>query len=223
MITSLLLLMLAAEQPPTHALDRDAVLAVMRASAPANASLELVDISRIPVPDGDIQFQWKDLTPPPAGQQQSRWRGVVRHDADHVFSIWAVVRIAVPCKRIVAAQNIQRDEPISSDYLHEESYDGFPSESCTADAAAMIGKVAARTISANAPILPVMLTAPAAVKKGEQATAEYHGGAVRLSLSVIVQRNGRVGEVIPVQNPSSHKTLLAEVTGEGKVSIKDMQ
>ena len=65
-----------------------------------------------------------------------------------------------------------------------------------------------------------MLAAPAAVLKGEQAIAEYHDGAVWLSLPVIAERNGRIGEVIRVRNPASHKMLLAQVIGEGRVLIE---
>jgi flagella basal body P-ring formation protein FlgA len=69
-------------------------------------------------------------------------------------------------------------------------------------------------------IVSGMVAPPAAVLKGEQATAEYHGDAVWLSLPVIIERSGRIGEVIPVLNPVSHKVLLAQVTGQGKVSIE---
>jgi flagella basal body P-ring formation protein FlgA len=69
-------------------------------------------------------------------------------------------------------------------------------------------------------IVGSMLAAPASVLKGQQAIAEYRGDTVRLSLSVIAERSGRIGEVIRVTNPDSRKTFLAEVTGEGRVLIE---
>jgi flagella basal body P-ring formation protein FlgA len=219
-----LFLSLAADVP-THALDRDAVIAAMRkalASRPdrEDAKIEIVDLSHFPVPEGEMEFDWKGLTPPATGQSIARWRGVVRHDADHIFSIWAVVRLTVPCRRIISPQAIRPDDPILSSQLMEESYEGFPSETCNGNIDAVIGKVATRNIPPNTPIIPAMLAAPAVVLKGEQAVAEYHEGAVRLSLPVIAERNGRIGELIPVRNPASQKTLFGHVIAERRVSIE---
>ena len=160
------------------------------------------------------------LTPPAAEQSTERWRGVVRRDVDHGFSIWAVVRITAPCTRIVALQTIRQEELITASEIREESYEGFPSESCTDTIGDVIGKVATRTLLPNTPIVRGMLAPPASVLKGEQAIAEYHGDAVWLSLPVIAERNGRIGEVIRVTNPETHKSFLAQVTGEGKVLIE---
>jgi flagella basal body P-ring formation protein FlgA len=131
-----------------------------------------------------------------------------------------VVRITVPCKRVVAAEPIKPDEPITASQLQEESYEGFPSETCESKIENVVGKVATRNISINSPVLRTMLATPASVLKGEQAIAEYRSGGVMLSLPVIVQRNGRIGEIIQVLNPTSHKTLLAQVIGEGRVTIE---
>jgi flagella basal body P-ring formation protein FlgA len=224
-----LLFLLAAElpatQPATHPLDRATVLSAMRkalAASPdsSDAKIEIVDMSRFPVPDGEVEFDWKALTPPAAEQSTSRWRGVLRRDENHAFSIWAVVRLTVLCTRITAAEIIRPEEPITASQIREESYQGFPSESCRGNAGTVIGKVATRTLLTNTPIVGAMLAAPASVLKGEQAVAEYRGDAVWLSLPVIPERNGRIGEVIRVLNPQSHKTLLAQVIGEGKVLIE---
>jgi flagella basal body P-ring formation protein FlgA len=220
-----LLLLLAVELPSTHLLDQETVLSAMKkalAESPAHpdANIEIIALSRFPVPDGEVEFDWKALTPPAAEQSTERWRGVVRHDVDHSFSIWAVVRITAPCTRIIAVQNIRQEEPISASEVREESYVGFPSEGCTESMGSVIGKVATRTLLANTPIVRSMLAPPASVLKGEQAIAEYHGDAVWLSLPVIAERNGRIGDVIRVLNPETHKTFLAQVTGEGQVLIE---
>lgn len=219
-----LFLNLASDLPPAHELDRDAVTRVLRktlAERPglAAASLEVVDVSHFPVPDGEMEFEWKGLTPPANGQTTARWRGSVRHDVDHIYSIWAAVKITVPCKRVIATGTIRPEIPIVEADVEEESYDGFPSETCDTGIGAVLGKVATRTISANAPVLRSMLAAPASVLKGDQAVAVYRDDAVWLSLPVIAERNGRIGEIIPVRNPSSQKVLFGRVTGDGKVLI----
>jgi flagella basal body P-ring formation protein FlgA len=220
-----LLFLLAAELPTTHPLDRGAVTNAMRKALASNpdyrdANIEILDLSRFPFPDGQVEFDWKGLTPPGAEQSTERWRGLLRQDVNHSFSIWAVVRITTPCTRVLATQTIRPDEPIGTSELREESYDGFPSDGCKDRAANVIGKVATRTILQNTPIARTMLALPASVLKGETAVAEYHNDAVRLSLSVIAERSGRIGEVIRVLNPDTHKTFFAQVTGEGKVLIE---
>jgi flagella basal body P-ring formation protein FlgA len=220
-----LLFLLAAELPATHPLDRGAVTNAMRKALAASqdyrdASIEILDLSRFPFPDGEVEFDWKGLTPPAAEQSTERWRGVLRQDVNHSFSIWAVVRITVPCTRVLAVQAIRQEEPIAASSVREESYEGFPSESCRDHAASLIGKVATRTILPNTPVVRAMLVAPASVIKGEPAIAEYRGDAVWLTLSVVAERNGRIGDVIRVLNPDTHKTFFAQVTGEGKVLIE---
>jgi len=222
----LFLLFLAQEAPGSQPLDRETVMRALRkavAARPdlADAKIEIVDLSRFPVPTGEIEFEWKGLTPPATGQSAARWRGLVRHDAEHVFSIWAVVRLTVPCKRIFAIQSIRPDELITASQLHEESYEGFPTESCHNGIAEVIGKVAARAISPNMPIVPAMLAPRASVLKGDQAVAEYRDDSVTVSLPVIAERSGRIGEIIPVRNPSSQKTVFARVTGERRVLIDE--
>jgi flagella basal body P-ring formation protein FlgA len=219
-----LLLSLAAEIPAAHPVDRDAALAAMKRALAlrpetSTANIEIVDVSHFPVPDGEMEFDWKGLTPPSTGQTVARWRGVIHHDVDHSYSIWAMVRITVPCRRVIAVQNIRPEIPIAASDLQEEAYEGFPSDACNSGIGAVTGKVATRIISANSPILPMMLASPASVVKGEPATALYRDGAVQLSLPVIPEKSGRIGELIPVQNPVTHKTLLAQVVGEGKVLI----
>ncbi len=221
---NLALLEPASDVPATHELDREAVMRVIRktvAERPGfvGASLEIVDVSHFPVPDGEMEFDWKGLTTPANGQTTARWRGSVRHDADHIYSIWATVKITVPCKRVIATTTIKQEIPITEADVQEEAYDGFPSETCNTGIAAVLGKVATRTISANAPILRSVLAAPASVLKGDQAVAVYRDSAVWLSLPVIAERNGRIGETIPVRNPSSQKILFGRVTGDGKVLI----
>jgi flagella basal body P-ring formation protein FlgA len=220
-----LLFLLAADLPATHPLDRADVLSAMRKALDASpdrkdANIEIIDMSRFPVPDGEVEFDWKALTPPAAEKSTTRWRGVLRRDENHAFSIWAVVRITVPCTRITAAEIIRPEEPITASQIREESYVGFPSESCKGSAGSVIGKVATRTLLANTPIVGAMLAERASVLKGEQAIAEYRGDAVWLSLPVVAERSGRIGEVIRVLNPESHKTLLAQVIGEGRVLIE---
>jgi flagella basal body P-ring formation protein FlgA len=220
-----LLLLLAADVPATHPLDRETVLRAMRKTLDArperaDANIEIVDLSHFPVPDGDIEFDWKGLTPPASGQGPARWRGFVRHDVDHTYSIWAVVRLTALCNRILAVQAIRPGDPITASQLQEEPYEGFPSEGCNGSVSNVIGKVATRTIQANTPITGVMLALPASVLKGEQAVAQYRDDQVSLTLPVIVERNGRIGDVIPVSNPVSHKILLAQVVGQGKVVIE---
>jgi flagella basal body P-ring formation protein FlgA len=219
-----LFLTFAQDAPAAHLPDREAVMRAMKktlAERPeqAEANLEIVDLSRFPVPDGEMEFEWKGLTPPAIGQSTARWRGTVRHDADHIYSIWAVVKLTVPCKRIVAAETIRPDVPIVDSEIRQEFYDGFPSESCNESILNVVGKVATRTILANMPITGGMLALPAAVLKGEQAIAMYQDDGVSLTLPVIAERSGRIGEVIAVRNPVSHKVLFALVISEGKVLV----
>jgi hypothetical protein len=66
------------------------------------ARIEIVELSRYPVPRGDIEFMRASL--PPGGPAAILWRGFVRYGSQRRFAIWARVKITAQSTRIVALQ-----------------------------------------------------------------------------------------------------------------------
>lgn len=205
---------------PPRTLEGEQLLPAMRKALASPAiQIEIVEVSHFPVPDGAIEFARKDLTAPSSPRTPARWRGSILSADGHRFSIWADVHLTASCHRVIAAEALPPDMPIRGSQLREESYEGFPSEACSWQAEEAVGLAPNRTIPANSPLSREFLVQPPAVHKGDDVIAEYRTAAVRLTLSVVAERNGRVGETIPVLNPSSHKVFQARVAGPGTVAV----
>jgi flagella basal body P-ring formation protein FlgA len=202
-------------------LSPDQLLPAMHKALGAGAiQIEIVEVSHYPAPEGEIVFSRQDLASPASPHAPARWRGSVISESGHRFSIWADVRLTTSCRRIVAAEPLPPDVPIRAVQLREETYAGFPSGTCGGHMEDMLGLVPLRAISAATALSRDLLAPPAAVHRGQEATAEYRSGGVHLSLTVIAERNGRIGELIPVLNPSSHKIFQARVAGIGTVAVE---
>ncbi len=179
-------------------------------------------MSHFPVPDGEMEFDWKGLTPPATGQAVARWRGIIRHDIDHtLFDLGRRAdygSLQKDCRRPKSSGRMSRSwRPRSV----RSFYDGFPSESCTENIDNVIGKVATRTVLDEFASRRRNARCARAVVKGEQATC---GVSCRRRLAEPsgdrgAQRTNRRGDSRS-QNPSKPQNPARAGDGRGKVSIE---
>lgn len=86
-------------------------------------------------------------------------------------------------------------------------------------AAAAVGQIAQRSLSAGAMLRVGDVAPPDLVQRGEPVTIVFEAPGVSLSLRGIANESGRMGASIAVLNPSSKKVLQASVIGPGRVSV----
>jgi flagella basal body P-ring formation protein FlgA len=184
----------------------------------SQATIELLDWSRYPVPHGEIQF------PPggrsPLGDREVLWRGYVRYGSTRRFAIWARVRVSVHQQRVVARVGLAagksiRPEQLSLEEVEASPFGARPEESLDT----VVGHLARRSLAAGTPILRSLLEAPLEIHSGDSVTVEVSNGLARLSFDARAEAGGRRGDLIPVRNPATGKSLRARVEGAGKVSI----
>jgi len=188
----------------------------------AEARIEIVEYSRYPAPRGAIEFARADLAPPPPARVQAPvlWKGVVRYGAERRFAIWARVRILVRVECIVAAQPLAAGRAIETGQLRRETYAGFPlSAGPVTSIGQAAGRVPRRNIPAGTPVALDALDPPYDIARGETVAVEVASGDAHLRLDARAEADGRLGQVIPVLNPSSGKRFSARVSGPGKVIV----
>jgi hypothetical protein len=61
---------------------------------------------------------------------------------------------------------------------------------------------------------------PAEINRGDLVEVEVRSGAARLLLRARSEADGRVGETIPLRNPSSNKVFQARVEGKGRALLE---
>jgi flagella basal body P-ring formation protein FlgA len=59
------------------------------------------------------------------------------------------------------------------------------------------------------------------VLEGQEVVVEVKQGAVAIQTRAVALREARLGERVPLQNPTSHETYTAQVVGAGRVEVLD--
>ena len=197
---------------PAAPLDPERISEALRSTLPG-ATIELLDHSRYPVPEGALVF-------PVAGLRGSIWRGFVQYGGRHRIAVWAKVKATVRAARVVATADLRPGQPIDVAAVSLETREQLPEAGQFAAAVEEVaGKAPRRTIRAGTAIRTDWLAAPHAVERGETVRVEVRAGAAVLQFTAQAQRAGTVGQTIPVLNPISKKPFLARVEGKGKVTV----
>jgi flagella basal body P-ring formation protein FlgA len=208
---------------PVAQLDAPRLLAAMKQSLPA-ARIEILDFTRQPAPEGDLEFPIAGLHPPEGASgnetQSALLSGSVRYGGARHFAVWAKVRVLIAATRVLAIADLRPGHAIAASQLSAVTDDQFPSGVSFAQT---IDQVAGRwprlAIRAGSPIRTDRLEEPKAVMRGETVRVQVHNGAARLDLDGVAELSGSVGEFIPVLNPSSRKRFRARVEGDHCVSV----
>jgi flagella basal body P-ring formation protein FlgA len=200
-------------------LSPDRVVQAMRdALGSAGARVEVLELSRYPVPSGQIQFVRSAL--PAGGGAPVLWRGSVLYTAERRFAIWARVKIAVPSIRMVAAENLPPGRHIERENIRLEECELFPSgHPSEASLDQILGRVPRRPIAAGATITANLLDAPKEVERGDTVEVQVRSGAAHLKLEGLAQSAGRRGESIPVRNLTTNKSFSARIVDKDVVLV----
>lgn len=193
-------------------LDSAAVTAAMRRSLPEDAQVEVLEISRMPVPAGTLEFPLETL-------KAGVWRGSVRYGANGRYDVWARVRVGVKQTRVVAAVALKAGERISADQLRVEEVDTEPGASYVSSIDEVVGMQAKRPFSEGSPLVARMLDRPAAILKGDTVRLHAKFGAAHIITDALAQTSGRIGEMISVKNVASGRVLRARVETSGEVVL----
>ncbi len=203
-----------------QALTESATQAAIRESlGTPQARVEILAMSKAPVPEGKLTFPRSGLT---AGTNVDpstpvTWRGYVQYDATSRFAVWARVRVAATAPRVVAVEPLAAGKAVRKEQVRLETCDDFPLRNDTARSLEeVIGKIPRRVIRAGLPVLRSDLAEAFLVERGDMVEVTVLSGAAQLSLSAVAELSGRQGDVISLRNPRSGKTFRARVEAQGK-------
>jgi flagella basal body P-ring formation protein FlgA len=196
--------------------DPSRMLAAMQHTLPG-ARIEILEFSRRPIPEGELEFPRAGLREGPAG---AYWDGTVRYGGSHLFSIWVKVALWMNAQRVVALTDLQPGSTITPSQIRVETREEFPQ---TGDFPNSVDQVAGQQvrlpIRAGSAIRAEQLEAPKEVLNGEMVTVDVWSGAAHLKLEARAEGSGAAGQLIPVRNPATQKRFLARVDGKGRVSV----
>ncbi len=196
-------------------LDTSVMLTAMRRALP-DAQIEILEFSRQPAPQGEIEFPVNGLRGSAGG---AFWSGSVTYAGRRRFAIWARVKVQVTVARVVAAEAIPAGRKIEMALLCVESRQEFPSSGYLAGMEEAAGKAARRSIPAGTALRAEWLEPAKVVVRGEAVEVEIVNGAAHLKLDGVAASSGAIGETILVVNPDSKRQFRARVLSQGKVIV----
>lgn len=202
---------------PVARLSEAAVLKAMRGAVGPTAKIELVELSHLAAPAGDIVFPRESLGSSPI----ALWRGFVLYDDDKKFQIWARVKVRVAVTRMIATEALQQGKPIRASQVKLETADGTPGGLVTPSAVEKVeGYIPRRTIPAASPVRTDSLDPPWEIAKGDLVSVTVHSGLAALTFHVEAATSGRRGDAISLKNPDSGRIFRARVDGPKAASIQ---
>jgi flagella basal body P-ring formation protein FlgA len=188
----------------------------------SEATIEIVEMSRNPVPRGRIEFPRDRLGTPAVGGPRTPvlWRGNVVYGGDRRFAIWARVTVAARFVQVVAIESLRTGQPVEPRQLRLETSEGFPLRAKIADSIEQVaGRLPLRPLPAGSPIHLDQLAAPFDVNRGDLVDVEVRSGATRLAFSGTAETAGRSGDVVAIRNKGTNRLFQARVNGKGKALV----
>ena len=191
-------------------------LAAMREQLPG-ARIEILDYSRAPAPEGEIEFPLSGLR---RGPGPSLWTGRVRYAPGRSLPLWAKVDAKIQAQRVVAKRDLPAGRTVEAADWSVETREEAPTEGGFVSSLEDVsGRILSRAVKAGAALRNDMVKIPTAIAKGETVRVQVWNGGARLELEAQAQAAGGAGQMIPVVNPASKKRFLARVEGRGRVSV----
>jgi flagella basal body P-ring formation protein FlgA len=191
-------------------IDAAQVATAMQKSLPPEARVEIVEVSRSPVPDGSIEF-------PLEGLQGKIWRGVVRYGESGRFGVWARVRVLAKQTRLMTTVPLRTGAMITANDVRVEEFEGAPLTGLVQSVEEAAGMISKRTLPAGAYLMHQFLERPAAVLKGDTVRLRATVGVAHVVTEASAQAAGKIGDIIPVKNATSGRILRARIEGPGEV------
>jgi flagella basal body P-ring formation protein FlgA len=207
----------------TAPLTQQAIETTMRkAFSDVPVRIEILEFSRVSIPDSVIEFLPSTLSHPPALDPDAAvlWRGRAVSRTRHSQPIWARVKVSVEVAFLIASREISAGSVLEEADLAAATAWQFPSmKALPSKSAAVIGLAATRRIPIGAIIDQRTLIAPSIVATGQMIDIRVLGGTTQLRTSAIAERGGKLGEIILVKNDQSGKRFRAKVTGPGQAVV----
>lgn len=194
------------------------VAAMKKALAGHDVRIEMVDHSRISAPAGDLVFPLAGASVRSAAPVS--WRGYVSYAGNRRFSIWATVLITVKETRVVAVNPLRAGEPINTNDVRVEPYEGpLLATATVTDLKAAIGMVPRRPIAAGDTLFGNFLEPPKDVTRGDTVEVTVNGAGALIRTAGVAEESGNRGATIVVRNATSGRKFRARVEDKDKVSV----
>ncbi len=146
---------------------------------------------------------------------------IFRVDGKIVSRTWVVVKTRLVTPVVVARYPIRRGEIITKDKLKivKKDITRLP-KGIFLSKAPLVGKRAKINISVGRIIYKNMVEIPPVIKRGQRVTIVAESDTLKVSAPGVAKENGRIGDLIKVQNILSKKIVVGKVVDAQTVKVR---
>jgi flagella basal body P-ring formation protein FlgA len=180
-----------------------------------------VEIEEVPqhrFPTGEIVFARPGVVASRGSVQL--WRGSLVLPDKSSIPIWVRVKIQTQRHAILLQRPVTAGAVLTAeDYKIEEIWaPGLCIEE--KENPAPEGLIAKKTMPTGAELLREDIRRPPAVHRGQSIEVESGSGAARIKIPAVAERDGEIGEPVPVRSTWNGSRLMGRVTGQRKVRVE---
>jgi flagella basal body P-ring formation protein FlgA len=196
-------------------------MAAMRRALPPGASLKIIELAKVDVPAGQIEFPLEGLEPPaPAAPAAQLWRGYVKYAETRKAAYWARVEVKARFAMVVADKDLPLNKAIDAASLRIETRTGpLAREQAAVRIEDVRGRVLKRALKAGESVPLALLMDPPSVRRGDPVKVEVQSGPAHLQFEAVAENSANEGDMIELRNPSSGKTFRARLNPGSKVVV----
>lgn len=122
---------------------------------------------------------------------------------------------------LVVTDDVPRRESLRAELLRSDRQAAWdPDCDVVTSPAALHGMRTRKALRAGAPICEQDVERKPLVSRGDRVTVRSSAGLVTVVLAGIAERDGNLGDRLPVRNPSSGELYMAAVAAEGEVVVR---
>src|SRR6185437_6456428 len=193
-----------AAHPPGHG----EVEAAIRRSLPAGKDIriELVEISKFPVPAGILEFPLSGAVPPPKSRPDDAflWRGQLRGDAGGTYGCWARVRLIATRQAVRMKVDLSQGKSLAAGELEAFSAPACPLLPVRDERIQdYTGLMLKRGLRAGTVLTHAMVGCPPDIARGNLVLVRVIAGATHLTLEAHAESDGYTGRRILLTNLAS--------------------
>lgn len=195
----------------------DAIRAHFAESHP-DIQVDAVEASRgIVVPKGDLDLVVS--SPSLSNLRAASVRVDIIVDGRPAKSVWVRTVLSLTREVAVAVRPLSPGEAIGSADVSMEVRRMDRAEDTFGEAEPLVGQIVRRPLRAGEMVTSQDIRQPKAVRRGDQVSLLARGAGFQVSATGLAKEDGRIGDMIEVQNLQSKQIVRAVVTGDKRVCV----
>jgi flagella basal body P-ring formation protein FlgA len=179
--------------------------------------LPTTPLKDLSLPTGEVSISVRSISKDPL---RGWFRAILRVDGEVVEEVPIFAKVKVEKEVVVAVKPIGAGERISADKVTVKRMMIGPEEGdALGKVEDVLGKICSRSIAKGSPIRRSSLRLPVIVRRGDLVKIVARYGLIRITARGKAVENGRLGDLIEVENLNSKRRIHAEVVSPGVVMV----